>query len=593
MREQMNIVVVGHVDHGKSTVIGRLLADTGSLPQGKLAQVQATCERNARPFEYAFLLDALKDEQAQGITIDTARCFFKTAKRDYIIIDAPGHIEFLKNMVTGAARAEAALLVIDAKEGVRENSRRHGYLLSMLGIRQLVVLVNKMDLVRFDMSVFDRIRQEYSDFLGEIGLHPLGFVPIAARDGVNLIQKENWYEGLTVLDYLDSFTKEAGKEDQPFRFALQDVYKFTEEGDERRIMAGTVETGSIAVDDAVVFLPSGKKSAVKSIESFNKPAGSSASAGQAIGFTLAEELYIRPGEIMCKAGEPPALVGSRLRVHIFWLGKAPMIPGKRYKLKLATARVPVYLTEVRRVLDASDLTAEKGKSELERHDVGECVLETLKPLAFDLSAQIEGTGRFVIVDNYEIAGGGIVLETLSVEPSIVREHVAEREASWERGSVSISTREARNGHKSKFVLLTGPSDEFVRAAGKALEKRLFEAGFSAYYLGVSNMDKGIVLDVADAFDRRVETIRRLGELARIMTDSGTIFITAMPDTDRHELEMLRELVLPQEILTVRVSSGAPGDEGTDLQVTAISPDEASRQTENALRKEEILPEFHI
>ena len=147
MREQMNIVVVGHVDHGKSTVIGRLLADTGSLPQGKLAQVQAMCERNARPFEYAFLLDALKDEQAQGITIDTARCFFKTAKRDYIIIDAPGHIEFLKNMVTGAARAEAALLVIDAKEGVRENSRRHGYLLSMLGIRQIVVLVNKMDLV--------------------------------------------------------------------------------------------------------------------------------------------------------------------------------------------------------------------------------------------------------------------------------------------------------------------------------------------------------------------------------------------------------------------------------------------------------------
>ena len=593
MREQMNIVVVGHVDHGKSTVIGRLLADTGSLPQGKLTQVQATCARNARPFEYAFLLDALKDEQAQGITIDTARCFFKSAKRDYIIIDAPGHIEFLKNMVTGAARAEAALLVIDAKEGVRENSRRHGYLLSMLGIRQLVVLVNKMDLVQFDMSVFNRIRREYSDFLGEIGLHPLGFVPIAARDGVNLIQKENWYEGLTVLDYVDSFTKEAGKEDQPFRFALQDVYKFTEEGDERRIMAGTVETGSIAVNDAVIFLPSGKKSAIKSIESFNKPAGSTASAGQAIGFTLAEELYIRPGEIMCKAGEPPALVGSRLRVHIFWLGKAPMIPGKRYKLKLATARVPVYLTEVRRVLDASDLTAEKGKSELERHDVGECVLETLKPLAFDLSAQIEGTGRFVIVDNYEIAGGGIVLETLSAESSIVREHVAEREASWERGSVSISAREARNGHKSKFVLLTGPSDEFVRAAGKALEQRLFEAGFSAYYLGVSNMDKGIVLDVADVFDRRVETIRRLGELARIMTDSGSIFITAMPDTDRHELEMLRELVLPQEILTVCVSSGTPGNEGTDLEVTATSPEEASRQTENALRKEEILPEFHI
>jgi bifunctional enzyme CysN/CysC len=593
MREQMNIVVVGHVDHGKSTVIGRLLADTGSLPEGKLAQVQAICKRNARPFEYAFLLDALKDEQAQGITIDTARCFFKTAKRDYIILDAPGHIEFLKNMVTGAARAEAALLVIDAKEGVRENSRRHGYLLSMLGIRQLVVVVNKMDLVGFDLSVFERIRQEYSDFLEEIGVRPLGFVPVAARDGVNLTQKADWYEGLTALEYLDSFVKEAGKEVQPFRFAVQDVYKFTEEGDERRILAGTVETGSISVGDPVIYFPSGKKSVIKSIESFDRPAVSGATAGQAIGFTLREEIYIRPGEIMCKDGQPPALVGSRLRVHIFWLGRAPMICGKKYKLKLAAARVPVYLTEVHRVLDASDLSEEKGKNELERHDVGECVLETLKPLAFDLSAQIEGTGRFVIVDNYEIAGGGIVLEALSAKQLLVSKHVNEREASWEMGSVSLSSRQARNGHKSKFVLLTGSPDEFVREAGKVLEKRLFEAGFSAYYLGVSNVDRGIGSDVADSFDRRGETIRRLGELARIMTDSGAILIAAMPDTDRYELETLRELVLPQEILTVRVGIELPGDEGEDLQVTAMDADEASRKMESALRKEEILPEFAI
>jgi bifunctional enzyme CysN/CysC len=593
MREQMNIVVVGHVDHGKSTVIGRLLADTGSLPQGKLAQVQAMCERNARPFEYAFLLDALKDEQAQGITIDTARCFFKTAKRDYIILDAPGHIEFLKNMVTGAARAEAALLVIDAKEGVRENSRRHGYLLSMLGIRQMVVLVNKMDLVGYDLSVFERIRREYTDFLVDIGLHPLGFVPIAAREGVNLIQKANWYDGLTALDYLDSFAKEAGKEDQPFRFAVQDVYKFTEEGDDRRILAGTVESGSITVGDDVVFYPSGKKSAVRSIESFNRPSVSVASAGHATGFTLAEELFIRPGEIMCKAGQSPTRVGSRLQVHIFWLGKTPMICGKKYKLKLAAARLPVYLSEVCRVLNASDLTAEEGKNELERHEVGECVLETIKPLAFDLSAQIEGTGRFVLVDDYEIAGGGIVLEALSSEPLLVKEHVAEREAAWERGSISISNREACNGHKSKFVLLTGPSDEFVRTVGKTLEKRLFESGFSAYYLGVSNMDKGIGSDVAAAFDRRDEKIRRLGELARIMTDSGVIFITAMPDTERHELETLRELVLPQEILTVRVGAGVLGDEGESMQIMETDPEAASREMENALRKEEILPEFAI
>jgi bifunctional enzyme CysN/CysC len=287
------------------------------------------------------------------------------------------------------------------------------------------------------------------------------------------------------------------------------------------------------------------------------------------------------------------MVGSRLRVNVFWLGKTPMIIGRKYKLKLAAVRMPVYLAEVHHVLDASDLKVEKGKNELERHDIGECIFETMKPLAFDLFAQIEGTGRFVVVDNYEIAGGGIVLEALSSEQLLVREHVAEREASWERGSILLSNREARSGHKSKFVLLTGPGDNFVREVGKALEKRLFEAGFSAYYLGVSNMDKGIGSDVADAFDRREETIRRLGELARIMTDSGAIFITAMPDTDRHELKTLRQLVLPQEILTVRVGTGVLGDEGEDLQVWATDPVEASREAENMLRKEEILPEFTI
>ncbi len=593
MREQMNIVVVGHVDHGKSTVIGRLLADTGSLPQGKLAQVQAMCERNARPFEYAFLLDALKDEQAQGITIDTARCFFKSAQRDYIILDAPGHIEFLKNMVTGAARAEAALLVIDAKEGVRENSRRHGYLLSMLGIRQIVVLVNKMDLVGFDMTVFERIRQEYTAFLAEIGLHPFGFVPVSAREGINLTQKAEWYKGLTALDFLDSFTKEAGKEEQPFRFAVQDVYKFTEEADDRRILAGTIETGSVSVGTPVVFYPSEKKSTIKSIESFNRPPGFSASAGQAVGVTFTEELYIRPGEIMCKYSEPSVIVGSNLRVHIFWLGKTPMITGKKYKLKLAAARVPAYLSRVNHVLNAADLKAEKGKNELERHDIGECILQTVKPLAFDLFTNHEGTGRFVIVDNYEIAGGGIVLEAASSGQPLVAEHVAEREAAWELGSIPLNTREARHGHKSKFVFLTGPSEEHVKSVGKALEKRLFNAGFFSYYLGVSSMDKGIGSDVADTFDRREESIRRLGELARIMTDSGLIFITAMPEVDRHELRILRELVLPQEILAIRISTGMHRDEGEDLHISTEDPVEASRQAENALRKEEILPEFAI
>ncbi|MFH1968970.1 MAG: GTP-binding protein, partial [Verrucomicrobiota bacterium] len=218
--EQISVVVVGHVDHGKSTLIGRLLADTNSLPQGKLEQVRTMCVRNAKPFEYAFLLDALKDEQSQGITIDTARCFFKTEKRRYIIIDAPGHIEFLKNMITGAARADAAFIVIDAEEGIKENSRRHGYMISMLGIGQVSVLVNKMDLVGYKEEIFNGIRKEYTDFLGRLNVHAVSFIPISAFKGVNVVSPSDrtpWYRGMTVLEQFDAFEKGDVRDSLPFR----------------------------------------------------------------------------------------------------------------------------------------------------------------------------------------------------------------------------------------------------------------------------------------------------------------------------------------------------------------------------------------
>ncbi len=246
--QRMNIVIVGHVDHGKSTVIGRLLADTNSLPEGKLEQVRASCERSSKPFEYAFLLDALKDEQAQGITIDAARVFFKTATRPYLILDAPGHIEFLKNMITGAARAEAAILVIDAQEGVQENSRRHGYMVSLLGIRQLAVLVNKMDLVGWDRAVYERIVREYGAFLEQVGIRPQCFIPASGRGGDNIATRSAnlpWYDGPTVLEALDGFHTEPSPVDSPFRMPVQGVYKFTKQGDDRRIVAGTIDSGAV------------------------------------------------------------------------------------------------------------------------------------------------------------------------------------------------------------------------------------------------------------------------------------------------------------------------------------------------------------
>ncbi len=331
--ERMPIVVTGHVDHGKSTIVGRLLADTGSLPQGKLEAVRANCERNAKPFEYAFLLDALKDEQAQGITIDSARVFFKSARRHYIIIDAPGHIEFLKNMVTGAARAHAALLVIDAREGIRENSRRHGYLLSMLGIRQLAVVVNKMDLVGFDRQVFESIRTEYTAFLRQLNVEPSGYIPVSGFHGDNIAARSQampWYEGPTVLETLDGFVSEQPAVNQPFRMPVQGVYKFTQQSDDRRIVAGTIDTGRVQTGDEVVFYPSGKKSRVRSIEAFNRPPQHQATASQSTGFTLEEQIYVTRGELAARAGEPPPLVSTSVRVNLFWLGRSPLAPRKDY-----------------------------------------------------------------------------------------------------------------------------------------------------------------------------------------------------------------------------------------------------------------------
>ena len=354
----MNVVVVGHVDHGKSTVVGRLLHDTGVLPHGKIEQVRSNCERSGKPFEYAFLIDALQDEQAQGITIDAARVFFRSAKRRYIIIDAPGHIEFLKNMISGAARAEAAILVIDAGEGVRENSRRHGFMAAMLGIRQLLVVVNKMDLVDYDEAVFTTIRDEYETFLGEIQVEPRGFIPVSGRHGDNLVGRSGrtpWYGGAPLLEQIDAFTSAGAETAQALRLPVQDVYKFPTRGDDARIIAGTVASGSVRVGDAVEFLPSRKRARVRSVEGFRVASLEQAGAGMATGITLTEELYVRPGEMMCRVGEPAPRVGTTFRCNLFWLGRNPLVPGKRYRLKLATTRVAVHVKAIVQVMDAATL----------------------------------------------------------------------------------------------------------------------------------------------------------------------------------------------------------------------------------------------
>lgn len=592
--KQMNIVIVGHVDHGKSTFIGRLLADTGSLPDGKLEQVKRTCERNAKPFEYAFLLDALKDEQAQGITIDTARCFFKTKKRHYIIIDAPGHIEFLKNMITGAARAQAALLLIDAKEGVQENSRRHGFMASLLGIRQLVVLVNKMDLVNYDQATFNRIESEYRAFLKEINVAPITFIPIAAREGDNLVNHSAnmpWYSGAPVLDVIDTFETEKEKYDQAFRFPVQDIYKFTEEEDDRRIVAGTIETGRVSVGDEVIFLPSKKKSVIQSIEGFNEAEKTTTDAGHATGFTLNTQIYIKPGELMCKTSEPIPHTGSTFKANLFWLGKHPFVKDKKYKLKLATSRVAVYLKDIISVLDASDLSTENHKRQVDRHDVAECILQTLKPIAYDLSSEIESTGRFVIIDDYEIAGGGIITQEVDDKGKLV-DDIEKRDFAWVRSNLTPQDRAAKFRHKSKFILITGKKDTGKMEIAKALEADLFSSGYAAYYLGISNILAGFGSDI-EKFQDREEHIRRLGETAHLFTEAGMLFISTISDLDEDDIAELRLLNQPNDVLIIHIGpneSEIPVDGSIDRPE---SIDHIVMSVKEMLIKKEIFLEYYL
>ncbi|MEO6527981.1 MAG: GTP-binding protein [Gemmatimonadaceae bacterium] len=413
---RMGIVIVGHVDHGKSTIIGRLLADTGSLPEGRLEQIKDLCARTAKPFEYAFLLDALKDERAQGITIDAARVFFRTPKRRYLILDAPGHVEFLKNMVTGAARAEAALLVLDAGEGIQENTRRHAYLLSLLGVRQIAVVVNKMDLVEGKESAFDDFARDLTTFLKSINLEPAAIIPVIGRDGDNLAIRSttmSWYSGPTVLETLDGFQSQGEAVDGPFRMPVQSVYKFTNDGDDRRIVAGTIESGRVKVGDEVVFHPSGKRTRVKSLEAFNRVAPAVAGAGESTGFTLAQQIYVTRGELATLAHEPQPVAATRIRSSVFWLGARPLEVGRNYTLKLGTARVSAHLESIERVLDASTLASVTGRTSVLRNEVADCVLKLRHPIAFDRAADLAATSRFVLVDNFSISGGGVVREALT------------------------------------------------------------------------------------------------------------------------------------------------------------------------------------
>ena len=405
--ETLKIVIVGHVDHGKSTLIGRLFFDTGSIPESRYLEIEATCRAQGREFEFAYLMDALEEERDQNITIDTASTFFKTAKRPYVIIDAPGHKQFLKNMITGAASADAAILLVDGAEGVREQTRRHAYVLSLLGIRQVVVAVNKLDMVGFDRTVFQNVENDIRVFLHSVGISPSYVIPIAAREGENIAARQGktpWYGGPTVLEALDTFENVRADLGLPLRLPVQDVYKW----DGKRIYVGRVETGVVNRGDEVIFLPSGKITRVKSVEKWQQPDLDNAVAGECIGITTEDELFVERGEVISRRKRTP-VKAREIRASIFWLADRPFQAGKIYTIKLGTAEVQATAVAIEERLDSSTLeVTERHAAELLPSEVGTVLFALKSDIAADRYSDNIRQGRFVIEDGMQIGGGGII-----------------------------------------------------------------------------------------------------------------------------------------------------------------------------------------
>lgn len=520
---KLGVVIVGHVDHGKSTLIGRLLYDTGSFMEGKYEELKAVCERRGVAFEWSFLLDAFQAERDQAITIDTTQIWFKTRKRNCMIIDAPGHREFLKNMISGAAFADAAILVVDAKEGVREQTRRHAYLLHLLGLKQIVVVINKMDAADYAEARFGEVSAEITTYLAGIGLAPRQIIPIAARHGENIAQGSAnmpWYKGPILIDMLDTMEPVLPAPERPLRFPVQDVYRF----DETRIIAGRIESGSLRTGDKLLFSPSGRSAHVVSIEKWSVPAAPmEAQAGESIGITLDQPIFVARGDVASHAEKAPVLA-NRFRVSLFWLGKKPLQAGKVYKMKLSTYEAVVTVESIERVISTEDLSS-ADKPEVAINEMAEVTFRSREIIALDAHGDNPLMGRAVLVENHDVVGGGIIsgdgLEDLRVTLAqsqanlFAVDHLLPRES-----------RAVRNGHHGAVIWLTGLSGAGKSTLAMRVEHALFNRGFQTYVLDGDNVRRGLNNDLGFSPEDRAENIRRVGEVAALMADAGLVCITA-------------------------------------------------------------------
>jgi len=541
------LVLAGHVDHGKSSLLGRLLHELDLLPTGKADELAKLSERRGVPLEWSFALDSFQAERDQAITLDTTRVRLKTAHRTLVVIDAPGHKELLKNMIGGASAASAALLVLDAQAGAEEQTLRHAYLLKLLGVRELVVAINKMDLIGYSEATFHAREHEVGTALARLALQPRAIVPVSARDGVNLKDRGSlvpWHRGPTLLAALEAIPTPQADRALPLRLPVQDVYR----SDTQRAIAGRVESGALAVGDELLFSPSGRSARIAALRAWPHDGPKTVEAGDNAAIVLDRPLVVERGEIASHREHSPKWT-SVFDAEVFWLAATPLTPGRELTLQLATRAVGVRVQAIRHRVDVATLELQPATA-IAATEVARVTLRAHELVALDDFSALPATGRFVLRDGFVTVGGGIVDASGYPDQHVAR--AAAANLTPMRHQVTDVERAARMGHAGAVVWLTGLSGAGKSTLAMALERRLFDAGYAAYVLDGDNVRRGLNANLGFSPEDRQENIRRIGEVAALFADAGFICITAFISPYRDDRQRAREATRGGQFLEVHV-----------------------------------------
>jgi bifunctional enzyme CysN/CysC len=543
-KDMLRFLTCGSVDDGKSTLIGRLLYDSQMIYEDQLAAVMKDSKvhgTTGADFDPALLTDGLKAEREQGITIDVAYRYFSTEKRSFIICDSPGHEQYTRNMATGASHCDLAIVLIDARHGVMPQTKRHSFIASLLGIKHLVVAVNKMDAVDYSEKVYNQIRKDYLGFAAKFESIGIQFIPISALKGDNVVDRSvnmPWFDGRPLLSYLESVEISADRNLIDFRFPVQYVLR---PNLDFRGFSGTIASGIIRKGDAIVSLPSGRKTKVKSIVTFDGEL-TEAFSPMAVTITTEDEVDISRGNVLAKVNNIPH-IGSDFDAMLVWMDEKPLKPGRNYLLKIGATTVPVSVESIRYGFDINELGREE-RTQLDMNGIGRVHIRAHRPFSFDTYSRNRKTGAFILIDNFSnfTAAAGMILEQKTEVPKRTGDQPVSQHIQIEGSTVSAEQRAALMGHKPATLWLTGLSGSGKSTIAKALERALVDQGVKAFMLDGDNLRHGLNRDLGFSPEDRKENIRRIAEVAHLMNQAGHVVITSFISPYREDRRMARDII---------------------------------------------------